>query len=998
MRRVSCPSLIGRDLELTLLTGALDSVTEGPATIFVRGEAGMGKTRLVREFADRARARGMRLWRGHCPPPAYGLLPYAPIAEFVRAAVAELDPQQFADLADRAPALLGLIVPEHAHPTGSDSTGVMAGRPDLHAELRVLLEHLTAAAPTVLILEDLHWADPSTQALLGVLTGGAPESRLLVVGTYRDDELPRSNPLRSLLTELASLSLGAITLGRLSRDETAAQLAGIIPNQAGTELTDRVFARSGGNPLMVEELVAAGLDAEGLPQSLRDILLLRVRRLPAQTQHVLRTAALAGRAAEHTLLGEVSGLGPEELAAAIDAAVEDHLLVPDGSRYDFRHALVAEAVAEEATPGERIALHRGIAEALAARLPAVDGHNTFTASTLAAAHAELAVHWVGARDKGRALLATIDAGLAAERAWGFAEARGHYERALTLWWEAPAARVQAALTLVQLLRRAAEMAHVLGDLPEAIDLARRGIEFAEAVSDAFSAGLLYERLGRYLYLSGSPESTMIGAFETAVRLVPDEPTEARARVLAGLAGALALSGRNRESLPYAEQAVTMARKAGALSEESHALSTMGINLTAIGETEEALGSLREAVAVTTALAPSNVADTYRAYVNLSDGLISCGRFADAAEAALQGLRLCQGRGRGTEHTIGAVMHANMIEALFWLGRWDEASRHAPDQPITASTSICSAHLGAVTAMLHGARGRFDVAETFLQAGRRALATGGHQEARGLFAVMAAEVRLWRDEPAAAMELLQPELPGVVDGEYGPLAARLLSAAARVEAELTVRSTGAERPVAARIADAVATWSAQPSLPVYAAAHLSLARAELSRAAGGSVAAQAWADAAAVWARLNGVFPLAYARYRQAEALLSVGGQRRAATRLLELVRHTTAGLGAAPLADLVVRLARRARVVLRERDAQARLAPEDLSAFGLTAREEQVLGLIGEGLTNRQIARSLFISEKTVSIHVSRVLAKLSVPNRSQAAATAHRLGLFSRTEDRHPS
>src|SRR5262245_22372940 len=97
MRRVSCPSLIGRDPELTLLTGALDSVTEGPATIFVRGEAGMGKTRLVREFADRARARGMRLWRGHCPPPAYGLLPYAPIAEFVRAAVAELDPQQFAD-------------------------------------------------------------------------------------------------------------------------------------------------------------------------------------------------------------------------------------------------------------------------------------------------------------------------------------------------------------------------------------------------------------------------------------------------------------------------------------------------------------------------------------------------------------------------------------------------------------------------------------------------------------------------------------------------------------------------------------------------------------------------------------------------------------------------------------------------------------------------------------------------------------------------------------
>ena len=202
------------------------------------------------------------------------------------------------------------------------------------------------------------------------------------------------------------------------------------------------------------------------------------------------------------------------------------------------------------------------------------------------------------------------------------------------------------------------------------------------------------------------------------------------------------------------------------------------------------------------------------------------------------------------------------------------------------------------------------------------------------------------------------------------------------------ASGAELRSAVNLAKTIDRLHDEAALAPCGVASLAVADAELARARGAG-AAPAWIRAASLWAELDAPYQLAYARWRQAEALLAAGGRRRSAARALQEADVIARQLGAAPLLHEIGRLARRARLALSGGDgtAPSTLAAEQ-PAFGLTRREEEVLGLLGAGHTNRQIAQHLFISEKTVGTHVSRVLAKLDVPNRAAAAAAAHRLGL----------
>jgi DNA-binding CsgD family transcriptional regulator/tetratricopeptide (TPR) repeat protein len=656
---------------------------------------------------------------------------------------------------------------------------------------------------------------------------------------------------------------------------------------------------------------------------------------------------------------------------------------------------------DDTGPGERIAIHRSIAEALSGRLSvaaATAGSGRSRGATGAVAiHAVLAAHWLGARDEGRALAATVDAALAAERAYAFAEARTQYERALDLWWRAgAAARGIVALDVVDLFQRAAEMAHVAGDVSAPLELARKGIEFAEADGDALRAGILYERFGRYLLHAGGPESAALAAYEKAVRLVPEEPSPHRAQVLAGYAGVLT-STSYRDSLYWSERAIEVACAVGAPIADAHARTTMGVDLIMLGEAERGVAELRRAVSV--AVVTGDLGVLERAYANLSDGLLSTGRFAEAADVALHAWRkACE---YGTGNTFGLIPLGNAIEALYWLGRWDEAERHAACRPHGQSMPKCSAHVSSAIAALHVGKGRFEVAAAILAEGQRSLAAGGKSELRGLNNASLAELHLWRGEPAAALHRAWEGLEGLAEGQFGPLVGRLLAAAARAEAELTQRSSATSSQSglvpATPVADLLTARSHSTVLTAPAAAHFAVARAELTRPTRGAASVDAWAQAATAWTQQEAAYPLAYARFRQAEALFASGGHRRAASRLLELAHQTASRLGAAPLRDQVERLAKRARIAVPVDTAtMTRLAPDDLTAFGLTPREEQVLCLIGDGLTNRQIARTLFISEKTVFIHVSRVLAKLKVPNRYEAAGVAHRLGLFGTGQATH--
>jgi tetratricopeptide (TPR) repeat protein len=328
---------------------------------------------------------------------------------------------------------------------------------------------------------------------------------------------------------------------------------------------------------------------------------------------------LAGHGTDHELLEAVVGLAPGDLIAAVSEASNQYLLVPDADRYAFRHVLVAEAVVTDIVPGERIRLHRAIAACLTTRLPSDDVSataTTVTASALASAHAEVAYHWFSARDFGRALIASIDAGLAAERAFALPEARSQFERAIHLWSEAPNARALAQLDLVDLYRHAAELAYMIGDPVDALTLVHRAIDCADAGRDPLRVGLLHERLGRYLLANASSEAATIDAFENAVRLVPDTASAERARVLCGLAAMLMMAGRHAESRPLAENALDVARQVGARRAEAHALCTLGMDLTLLGDVEQGLALQREALAMGSRF--DNMEDAGRSASSVSD--------------------------------------------------------------------------------------------------------------------------------------------------------------------------------------------------------------------------------------------------------------------------------------------------------------------------------------------------------------------------------------------
>jgi DNA-binding CsgD family transcriptional regulator/tetratricopeptide (TPR) repeat protein len=994
-RRIACPSLVGRESELAQMDGALARASVGdlhPAAVFVSGEAGIGKTRLVHEFAERARAAGVRVWTGRCLPVAESLTPYAPIIDVLRGIMADLGHGELRDLAGAGidplwPDLVGASPDRPDHPETAEPPPTDHGH--LQAAWWLLLERL-AVTPVMIVVEDLHWADPSTRELLAGLVRANHQGRLLLVGTYRDDELPPGHQLHSLLVELDRAGAARVRLSPLSQDETAEQITGILRTAPTAELTTQIFSRSGGNPFLVEELVAAGEhtppagdsagagDGPMLPEGLRDILLARFRTLPSPVQRILRVLALASHAVEHALLEETVGQSGDELLAALRLAVDRHVLVVAGSGYGFRHALVAEAVAADMLPGERIRLHRALAAALESRV------GIEATTTPAAVYAEIAHHWLAAGEVERALPAVVRAGLAARRSLALAEAREHFGRAARVWRQAVHARERSPLDLVEIYRCGAEAAYLMEDAGEGVRLVRQAIAHADPNADPVRVGLLHEQLGRYLSAGGGSAEDMVTAYEEAVRLVPDLPTSARARVLVGLACANASVTRQRESQRWSEQALRVARVAGDRTAERRALSMLGVNLARLGAPDEGLARLAEALAVAERYGtPVEVAGEY---TNQTDILLSSGRFAEAADVALRGLREARRHG-----LPAAILFANALEALLWLGRWDDFAVETANIPVSSYGTVAAEWLRLLQVTLDTARGRFAPAGALLGVVRRVAESSGRVDLRGPFHVARAEFHLWQGDPGAAANAVADGLAAVANSDFDLLRAQLLALGARADADaaaLRSRAGGATPSgLIAKLVDA-----APPAGDPLTAVHLDLARAELGRMDRGSV--DAWAGVAAQWARMEAPYRQAYALWRQADAALTARRSRPAVGRLLRAAHATAVRLGAAPLEAEVAALARRARLDLVGAPVPAEGVVSGpagwLADSGLTAREADVLTLLGEGRTNRQIARALFISEKTVSSHVSRVLAKLGAPNRVAAAAAAHRAGLSS--------
>ena len=422
---------VGREVELRRLEDGLAAAAEGRPEVFVMGgEAGIGKSRLAEEFLARAAGAGATALIGGCVDVEEGGLALGPFVEALRDHARGLDHATRAQLQTPGGEELARLLPDLGAPAGSAPPAIGASTQGRLFELALgLLGRMSAERPLVLVLEDLHWSDRSTRDLLAFLVRNLRAERIVLVATYRSDELHRGHPLRPFLAELdRGRRTCRLDLPPFTRAELAQQLEGLLGARPEHTLVESVFERSEGNAFFAEELVAARGESDGreLPPMLRDILLVRIESRSAAAQQVLRVVAVGGRRVPERLLAAVSQLPETERSEALREAVEQRLLVPVGEDvYAFRHALLREAVYQELLPGERSRLHVACGTALAAHPELAGGE--------AAAAADLAHHWYAAHDLARALSASVSAGRVAEQRSGFAEARMHYERALELW-------------------------------------------------------------------------------------------------------------------------------------------------------------------------------------------------------------------------------------------------------------------------------------------------------------------------------------------------------------------------------------------------------------------------------------------------------------------------------------------------------------------------------------------------------------------------------------
>jgi len=991
--QVTAGRFIVRTQELARLRDLLAGATDGygePLVALLGGEAGVGKTRLVEQLAATASGQGVRVLSGRCVPLGEEGVPFAPVIEALRGLAGDLDPAELEAVAGPARADLGRLLPDLGGGGGAAPLPAMASAAQgrLFELLLGVIGRLAARAPLLWVMEDLHWADRSTRDLLAFLAAALRWGRVLLVGTFRSDELHRLHPLRRLLGELArNRRVQRLELPRLTRAELAEQLAALLGADPPTRVADDIYVRSEGNPFFAEELLRAG---EGhrpgaLPSSLQEVLLTRVVRLGRGTQQLLGVAAAAGPSATQPLLAMVAGMDEAALLDGLREAVDQQLLLPEpgGEGYVFRHALVAEAVYAELLPGERVRLHTALANALEAGIE--------PGGPPAARAARLAYHWSAAGDQPRALAASIQAAAAAERIYAFAEAQLQLERVLGLWDRVPDAEARARMDRVRLLSRCAEAAYSAGDAARAAELVRQALALAGQARQPQRVGLLHEQMARYLRLLGDPAA--LGEQQEAVRLVAPEPSAERARVLGSLAQMLVLVDRFPEARGLAEEAVAIAGQTGACAEEAIARTALGSALVNLGEVDVGLAELETAARLATQADDVTVA--LRAIHNRSDVLLATGRLDEAAAVALGGL--AEARRLGLTHFYGPFLAGNATDALFASGCWDQAEQVSRQGLEVAASDATLIPLLPVRAALEMGLGDLDAAGARLQTLRRLLPAriAEAQKVGPLFAGLA-ELALWRGDLDQARQLVAEAAPLV---EANPrYAAPVYALGLRIEADRAelarahrpgerVGDDGTATALLQRLGEA-AVGPAAVGIPELAAWH-ALGLAERTRQQGPSGPA-AWAAAAAAWERLGQPYRAAYAGFRQAEALLAATGDRDVtAVEVLRRAAAVTGRLGARLLDAEVQALARRARLDLGPHAATTVAgAPPPTAQLGLTRRECEVLALVAAGRSNRQIAQVLFISPKTASVHVSNILAKLDVHTRVEAAAIAHRLGL----------
>jgi DNA-binding CsgD family transcriptional regulator len=985
----SSPFLIGRAEQLTALEGAFESVRQGgPATVLLGGEAGVGKSRLISEFSTAARFAGARVLTGGCLQLGTDGLPFGPFTAILRDLVHDMGAAAFtAMLPDRATRELARLLPELGAVNSGGEPG--AARAALFEEMLSALEQLGSRSPVVLVIEDAHWADRSSRDLLTFLIGNQRAiAGLMVVVTFRSDELHRTHPLRPLLATMDRIGwVSRVDLPRLSRQDTADLASGWLGRRVTDEVADALFRRTEGNPLFIESLLCCDGDlSTRLPESLRDLLLDSVHRLPEETQDVLRAASAGDGVVGHGLLAAVTGLDDASLTQALRPAVAANVLRAGGAGYVFRHELIREAVHEDLLPGEHGRLHNRFASA-------IDADPALVPPGRAAI--EKAHHWYAGRDAASALIAAWQAAADGVGAVAAAERLGLLTRVLELWDQVPDVCALTGADHLRVLEEAVAAALDADEYERGVTLATSALKEVDAVSEPVRAALLLEMRGDSR-LKGCRQG-YTADFDAALELVPaslcatPEVAATRTKILLTVARCVPHEKYHRG---YAEEALQLARQLGDVRAEAKAM--LNLAMFEADDCEQAAPGSRPLELIETARALAIQTRAYRsvlvAAINESHLLEGAGSHELAYQAALDGITgadsQCLSRGDAS------ILSINQAEPLFALGRWDEA------------VQVADGALDQYLARMHGHRALLQFVKGMIALAR------GDVAAAARAAAAAEDVRLTialKDQQSVTLGRLRMLL-GLADGP----AAGLDSTAAVLEAHdlgmanpryawpaLTTASLAciaaaredSLRPRAAAMADQLRTVASKLGAfgPAQEAQRVTFCAADglvswLLAASGAPDAGllAGWDAAVGAWEAVSEPYPAAQALLHAGEVALA-GGDRDGAAARLRRGKELADGLGAVPLSAEIEALARRGRIWLGSGSVpgSASGAGPGSAGAGLTERELEVLRLVAAGRSNREIAAELFISPKTASVHVSNILGKLRASSRTEAATLA---------------
>ncbi len=943
--------MVGREAELAELEAAFLEASSGePRIAVIGGEAGIGKSRLLEELLTAVDGRAV-VTRGQCVEFGAVGLPYAPLAGVFRDLVRAFgEDAVFAAAAGAVSTLRSLV--EVTAPVERDER---LGVERLDEVVTTVLERLSDEQTIVVAIEDLQWADPATLDVLRFLARMLRSGRLFVVLSYRSDDLGRGHPLRGLLAELErNRRASRILLDRLDAAEVRAQACGILGADPGHDEIRALVERSEGVPFFVEELLGCGLDgvAGEVPATLRELLLARYETLAAEPQRLVRVLAAGGGRVEHEVLAEVAALTPERLDEALRAAVDAGVIVVAGRGYDFRHALVREAVSDELLPGESARVHGGYAQALEAH-PADPARRAARAVLVSS-------HWLQAHDLDRAFAASIEGMMLSRSSFAHATAAQLGERALSLW-DRVADPSAAGMTHVELLSLVARSWRSAGEPHRALATIDQALDEVDPSDAPMRARLLR---GKGLMIDAEGRADALTLFEQALALVEaDADPVLRAGILSEAASKYMVSGQSERAIAAATEALALA-PASANRIRSVAANVRAGTLTHLGRIAEGA----EDYALALAEARGDRDAMLRYHVNYSDTLYLLGRFPESMEVALAGIRIATEA--GVARTSGAILALNTVDPLFALGEWDRADALIADSLDLDPPAVFGVYLRRARIRSMSWRGDPARARALYLSWQRTmteLASFEDQVAAGL-ALDVGEVLLALGDLDGAWEMagrlvIQDRL-GSPPWELpvAPVVARII-ARRREEANDPGLMADEER----RLWEVVARddWPTRELWRAFTAAELggpgrSGDDPELWRAA---LTAMEAPEAPAL-TRLQVLYGLARSLVRTRD--------RAAAAETIARLRTDAETLGS----GLLVRWADE----LRDDAGLTAHAPAASEPDELTARELQVLELIAEGLSNGQIGERLYISPKTVSVHVSAILRKLGAASRTEAA------------------